>query len=342
LITGTNKARFDVRIPELLLGQMRNGTVTVSMLLAMTFLYRWADWKTGRVEHASAGGLRTATARAFSVRTFQSAMKRLEDMGWITRHIVNGSRQDYPVTLHNYKWVDETGEVHILNCKSLVAGKPARRLAGKDYGEPPVNAAALEDCDNSACGDACGPMCGEASDKILSLNESKNDIYRRNASSFSPENDLTDEWIQRLIHHEEEIVQSLPFGLTHFVSTLHPLTIPIPVTESAAVVAFNRVNELLLNGAARLFGTKRGSNSYLLDFQRIWDLDEVYGFGTAESLAEQVVASCDSHRAWIWGYLVDQLCDPLANQGASTVGSSPQVLNGGSMGKRASPRESAG
>ncbi|MGA8621117.1 MAG: hypothetical protein WB660_21660 [Candidatus Sulfotelmatobacter sp.] len=90
-------------ILQRLFEQMQNGEVTVAMFIAMSWLYRWSDWTTGRVNHASAGGPHAATAYAYSVRTFQLAMKRLEEMGWITRHTVNGSHKDYPVTLHNYK-----------------------------------------------------------------------------------------------------------------------------------------------------------------------------------------------------------------------------------------------
>jgi len=108
---------YDVRIPQLLLEQLSRGEISVSMLLAMTFLYRWSDWKTGIVAHTSAGGLETATRHAYSQRTFQHAMKRLEKMGWITRHIVPGGRGSFAVTIHNYKWVDEDGEVRMLNSK---------------------------------------------------------------------------------------------------------------------------------------------------------------------------------------------------------------------------------
>jgi hypothetical protein len=124
----------DVRLPLVMLQQQARGEVTTSMMTAMLWLRSWADWKTGIVEHASAGGLRTATGRAFSARTFQSAMQKLEKMGWITRHIVKGSHEDYAVTLNNYKWRDEQGNVHILNPKPLILArkKPAKHKARKD------------------------------------------------------------------------------------------------------------------------------------------------------------------------------------------------------------------
>ncbi len=159
MTTAASSFHFDVRFPQLLLDQMGRGEMTVSMLLAMMYLHKWADWKTGQVAHASAGGLRTATARAFSVRTFQLAMKRLEDMGWITRHTITGSHQDYQVTLHNYKWVDEAGKIHILNNKPLVAP----RLARKKHGKHPVNSSASKDHATEACAEECGGFeCGEA------------------------------------------------------------------------------------------------------------------------------------------------------------------------------------
>jgi hypothetical protein len=119
--------RRDVRIPKLLLDQLSRGEIIAPMLLAMTYLHKWSDWKTGRVAHASAGGLHTATSAAYSVRTFQDAMSRLQKMGWITRHIIRGSREDYPVTLHNYKALNDEGEVVILNSRAIVAPERKRK-----------------------------------------------------------------------------------------------------------------------------------------------------------------------------------------------------------------------
>jgi hypothetical protein len=116
------------------------------MVVAMLCLRDWSDWKTGIVKHASAGGLRTATSRAFSVRTYQSAMNRLEKMGWITRHIVNGSRTDFPVTVHNYKWVDEDGKTHILNPKPLTVAAVEKRRKRH------VNTGASNDSASDGCG----------------------------------------------------------------------------------------------------------------------------------------------------------------------------------------------
>jgi hypothetical protein len=128
-ITFERTASFEneVRTPELLFDQKSRGEITLPMLLAMIYLRKWADWRTGKVAHASAAGLCTAT-REYSVRTFQAAMKKLEEMGWITQHIVHGSRTDFPVTLHNFKWRDqEDGKVHILNSKPLVTPAVEKR-----------------------------------------------------------------------------------------------------------------------------------------------------------------------------------------------------------------------
>ena len=93
-------------------------------------------------------------------------------------------------------------------------------------------------------------------------------------------------------------------------SPLHPISL----TEAQAVHAHSRVNELLLNGAARLFGQGRGSNSMLLDYEPIWKLDEASGPGTAEALAGKVLAMVKpdernpvSTNTFIWSHLAGQL-----------------------------------
>ena len=79
------------------------------------------------------------------------------------------------------------------------------------------------------------------------------------------------------------------------------------------------MNELLVNGAALLLGEKRGSTSTLIDYDRIWDLDEKYGAGTTETLARKLlevgVGTGDPHpvsvRTFVWTHLADQLLDAL-------------------------------
>jgi hypothetical protein len=162
---------FDVRIPQFLIDQLKRGEITASMLTTMTLLYSWANWKTGRVRNASAGGLRTASQKAYSERTFSDALKRLEEMGWITRHMIHGSHKDYPITLHNYKWVcDDTceehkkegaGKVHILNPKEL-----------KDYVETQI--ARCDEASNEGSDEGCDEGSDETSDKVLSKHLSSN------------------------------------------------------------------------------------------------------------------------------------------------------------------------
>lgn len=89
------------------------------MLLTMGCLYNWADWNTGVVKHVSAGGLHTWTLKAYSERTFSEALRKLEWMGWITRHMMPGSHKSYAVTIHNYKTTDDAGKVHVINPKGI-------------------------------------------------------------------------------------------------------------------------------------------------------------------------------------------------------------------------------
>jgi hypothetical protein len=110
---------FDVRISAELLNQLHEGGITPSMLLTMTCLYNWADWGTGRVKNASAGGLHTWTLKAYSERTFSEALRKLEWMGWITRHMKRGSHRSYAVTIHNYKVMDDAGKVQVINPKNI-------------------------------------------------------------------------------------------------------------------------------------------------------------------------------------------------------------------------------
>jgi hypothetical protein len=114
------------------------------MLVTMTLLCNWVAWDTGVVKAVSAGGLHTWSNKAYSSKTFQVAMKNLETMGWITRHMTHGSMKDYSITIHNYKWMGRcadksccnaetiAGKVHILNPKTL---RSWRDSAGDHCGE---------------------------------------------------------------------------------------------------------------------------------------------------------------------------------------------------------------
>jgi len=69
------------------------------------------------VKHVSAGGLRTWSRKAYSADTFSKALQRMELMGHITRLMTRGSHDDYPVVLHNYPKIDDTGKVVMINVK---------------------------------------------------------------------------------------------------------------------------------------------------------------------------------------------------------------------------------
>jgi hypothetical protein len=170
-----NHFEFDVRIPQFLIDQLKRGEITASMLVTMTLLYSWANWKTGRVRNASAGGLRTASQKAYSERTFSDSLKRLEEMGWITRHMILGSHKDYPITLHNYKWVcddaceehkeDGAGKLHILNPKEL-----------RDYVETQIARCdeASNETPEEGSEEGSEETSEETSDKVLSKHLSSN------------------------------------------------------------------------------------------------------------------------------------------------------------------------
>jgi len=78
------------------------------------------------------------------------------------------------------------------------------------------------------------------------------------------------------------MLNSIPPEMTQWTSSL-PLH-PTALDEAQAANAFDRVNEMLLDGAGR-FGHARGSGSILQAYEPIWQLDEAYGPGTAEALA---------------------------------------------------------
>ena len=151
----------------------------------------------------------------------------------------------------------------------------------------------------------------------VSTKKSTNDFGADRASPdwFDP-----DDWVSQLMEEEAEIIRSIPLELTKWVSRLQPLPKgSSPLAEDDAVKAFTTISELLANGAARLFGEKRGSTSTLLDYDRIWDLDEKYGAGTTTALANKIlelgVATDDPHpisvKTFVWNHLTDQLLDAL-------------------------------
>lgn len=187
---------LDVRIPQPLFDRLRTGTITVPMFMTMGCLYRWADWHSGKVAYASAGGLRKATGDAYPLRTIQFAMKRLEELGFITRHLVDGSHEDYPVTIHNYKWLDEHGEAHILNPKTTshvarkITRKIARKVARRNHREVTVNESTSSVPSVDACADSCADNCAVDCDKILYKGTSiKGTSIRNKVDLLSPNGD---------------------------------------------------------------------------------------------------------------------------------------------------------
>src|ERR1700733_4649960 len=136
-----------------------------------------------------------------------------------------------------------------------------------------------------------------------------------------PEESDDDYWfrqcVEEALDEEEEMIRSIPPELARWVSGLHHS--PVALTEADASKAFAEVNNILFNGAAKLFGVERGAFSTLLSYARVWRLDESYGSGVSAALAEKIiscrVANDDdphpvTHRSLIWNYFVDQLRDP--------------------------------
>jgi hypothetical protein len=94
---------YYTRIPNYLFKDLRSGKISPSMFVALSILHHWADWETARVEEASAGGLETWSAKAYCEDTYQRALQRADAQGYIDRsEMVPGSKQAYPITLHNY------------------------------------------------------------------------------------------------------------------------------------------------------------------------------------------------------------------------------------------------
>lgn len=183
---------LDVRIPQRLFDQLKTGAITIAMFITMACLYRWSDWHSGKVAYASAGGLRKATGDVYSLRMIQRAMKKLEEMGWITRHILEGSHEDYSVTIHNYKWIDENGAGQILNPKtsSAVSRKMTRNVTRsvtrKNRGEATVNAAISSLPSVDVVAEDVAEVVADGDDKILYKNEHNVSSIKNNVDLLSP------------------------------------------------------------------------------------------------------------------------------------------------------------
>jgi hypothetical protein len=145
----------------------------------------------------------------------------------------------------------------------------------------------------------------------LDFSDSETDTDTETHKGFINDQFDRDDWVRQLMEDEAEIIRSIPSELTQWVTRVRPTLASVSLAEADAVKAFTAISELLVNGAARLFGNKRGSNSSLLDYDRVWDLDEKYGAGTTEALAKKILASGvatnDLHpisvRTFVWNHL---------------------------------------
>lgn len=144
---------------------------------------------------------------------------------------------------------------------------------------------------------------------------------------FEEDGYTADDWVREEFEQKLEIVHSLPQQLTTWIATLKPLALPTPLSEEDAVAAFDGVNVRLfisgyakgderLHGCARLFGQSRGSDWFLLDYERIWRLEQKYGAGTSVAVAQKIldlVGLDDVHpitvASFIWNHIADQLHD---------------------------------
>jgi hypothetical protein len=100
--SGMNGNHFFAAVPYRLIDSLGDGDISPSMLAVMILLYRWADWKTGKVKHTSAKAIARFCGGKWSERTIQEDMRRLEKMGYIARDLTLGSHKWYGVTIHNY------------------------------------------------------------------------------------------------------------------------------------------------------------------------------------------------------------------------------------------------
>ncbi|MBZ5671370.1 MAG: hypothetical protein LAO04_16770 [Acidobacteriia bacterium] len=152
---------------------LKRGNFTVPMLLTMALLHRYADWKTGELEYTSAATLVTLSRGAYAERTFSEALRRLEKMGYITRHMEPGSHDTFPVTIHNFEVV-ETGEDGV---DFIVTVNPKRTITWRE--------ARANQCDD-ACDDACDEHGDEHGDE-RAMKQGMIDATNHGTSTERPE-----------------------------------------------------------------------------------------------------------------------------------------------------------
>ena len=119
-----SESEYIVRLPEHFFDKLHEGEIRASEFLTISILYKWANWTTGMVPRASAGGLETWSNNAYCADTFCKALQRLEQMGHITRLMVVGSNRDYPVMLHNYPKLGGDGKTELINQREVIPMKP--------------------------------------------------------------------------------------------------------------------------------------------------------------------------------------------------------------------------
>ena len=114
---------------------LKSGNFTLAMWVALGLMRTWANYNTGVVPYVSATGLNTIVHNQISTAAFHEALRRLEAMGYITRHWIKGEKGSYEVTLHNFevtKWTeDKPPEMYIetINEKKILTWKQARKQA---------------------------------------------------------------------------------------------------------------------------------------------------------------------------------------------------------------------
>lgn len=106
---------YFARIPYTVFDARESGELTPSMFLAMVWLFKWADWSTGRVEKMCAERLVWATEGEFEKRTFEEALQNLKKAGWILSHHKQGSKRPYRVDICNYVALSGAQKNQILN-----------------------------------------------------------------------------------------------------------------------------------------------------------------------------------------------------------------------------------
>ncbi len=137
---------FEVRIPQHFVESLHTGDITPSMLLTLVLLHNWANWRTGRVECASAQTLATASNDAYHQNTFQDWLKRWGQHGQ--------SRAGDPVPPQERRLEDAQANP----AQPLDAGLEDRiAWAWRGGRSGPMHRADMERCSEGSAGPMCRP-----------------------------------------------------------------------------------------------------------------------------------------------------------------------------------------